>query len=154
MFYDELLAFAVESNKIEGIINRDDVHAGALKTLLKRSSLTAGDIITFVAAIEPGARLRDKPGMNVVVGNYYPPPGGPEVKVRLEALLDAVSTNAATPYRLHVEYETLHAFLDGNGRSGRAVWLWQKDKFSTYWPELGFLRSWYYSSLGESRGGN
>src|SRR5215470_3568331 len=24
----------------------------------------------------------------------------------------------------HVRYETLHPYTDGNGRSGRAVWLW------------------------------
>ena len=48
-------------------------------------------------------------------------------------------------YTLHHEYETLHPFTDGNGRSGRVLWLWMLGGIKN--TPLGFLHHWYYQSL-------
>lgn len=51
-------------------------------------------------------------------------------------------------YRCHVVYETLHPFTDGNGRSGRAVWLRQMGWIVR--APLGFLHHFYYQTLQNS----
>ena len=54
----------------------------------------------------------------------------------------------------HNNYEVLHPFIDGNGRSGRAITLW----FAQSIPDeaecllrWGFLRWYYYRNLGSFR---
>ena len=98
---------------------------------------------SLVSVLQPNAILRDKEGYNVRVGSYYPPKGGPQIRVNLDRLLNA--SLELGPYKTHIEYEKLHPFTDGNGRSGRALWAWQM----RYFP-LGFLHHWYYQSLGNS----
>ena len=51
----------------------------------------------------------------------------------------------ASPFAVHVAYENLHPFMNGNGRSGRALWLWHMGGIEKV--PLGFLRTWYYQSL-------
>ena len=84
--------------------------------------------------------------MNVRVGSYRPPEGGPAIRQRLQELLNRVNERKISEFDAHVCYETLHPFTDGNGRSGRAIWLWQN---SGYAP-LGFLHSFYYQTLEAS----
>lgn len=140
--------FVAESNWIEGIHRNPtqqelDVHI-AFVTL---RSLSVADLELFVSVVAPGKLLREKPGMNVFVGNHRPPPGGPNIRRNLEKLL-APSSLSRSAYEVHCDYETLHPFIDGNGRSGRALWLWMMLRNGSDWPEkLGFLHSWYYQSL-------
>ena len=135
--------FVAESNRIEGIdtVGEYDVptHEAFLSSLPSIESLEK-----FVQGVA-GAPLRNKPGMDVRVGSHHPMPGGPEVRRRLRILLDS----AMTPYAMHREYETLHPFMDGNGRSGRVLWLHQMGGIERV--PLGFLHHWYYQSLDEGR---
>lgn len=48
-----------------------------------------------------------------------------------------------SPFEAHKRYEEIHPFVDLNGRTGRAIWLWQMGGPGS----LGFLHSWYYQSL-------
>jgi hypothetical protein len=94
----------------------------------------------------------DEPGMNVRVGAHIPPAGGPHIAIMLKSILAEVNTGTMSPYRAHLAYETLHPFMDGNGRSGRAVWLWQMQRDTPYSSlALGFLHRFYYQTLGEAR---
>jgi Fic/DOC family protein len=95
--------------------------------------------------------LRKRVGLNVRVGDHIAPRGGPKIVDELSAIL--ADTLDGDPYAVHHRYETLHPFTDGNGRSGRAIWLWMMDKRGQLDRalELGFLHNWYYQSLSANR---
>lgn len=146
-------AFVRESNHIEGIEREPTRHeVQATEAFLARSQIDIDDLEGLVSIYQPGARLRSRPSMNVRVGNHVAPRGGAEIITTLQSILDRVKVNAAHPFILHQEYETLHPFMDGNGRSGRALWAWQMRTFG-YRPglQLGFLHAWYYQSLEHGR---
>ena len=53
---------------------------------------------------------------------------------KLWKLLEQINAGMLDAWTAHCEYEALHPFTDGNGRSGRAIWLWLMHDAS-----LGFL---------------
>lgn len=146
--------FVRESNRIEGIHRQPlkrELRAHA--ELLTRPELTVFHLARFVDQVQPGAELRIREGMNVRVGNHVAPAGGSNVGFSLKLLCDDVS-RGADPYLIHQRYEHLHPFMDGNGRSGRAVWMWQmvNQKCAGHVLRMGFLHLFYYQSLSAWRG--
>ena len=140
-------AFVIESNRIEGIL-RDPTTSelSAQFTLWGLPSIARADVENFVLAVQPGALLRERVGMDVRVGNHIPPAGGPEVVEMLQGILNRAASGAWTPWEIHLDYEILHPFMDGNGRSGRAIWAWQMIHQDRGIP-LGFLHQFYYQTL-------
>lgn len=147
-----LVDFIVQSNYIEGIMGRvTQTMIRAHEDLIEAEALTIPILESFVAAIQPGAVLRREPWQNVRVGSHLPPQGGPEIEKTLTDILERAPY--AEPYYTHLKYETLHPFTDGNGRSGRAIWLWQMRKLGRDPFSLLFLHRWYYQSLQGGRQG-
>ena len=142
--------FMRESNRIEGI-HRDptkrEIEATA-RFLSCTQAVTITDLIALVAVYQPNARPRFSQGLDVYVGQYQAPRGGPHIQQSLQLLLDAASPRSADPYLIHVAYEKLHPFTDGNGRSGRALWLWCMG--GMWKAPLGFLHHFYYQTLQHS----
>ncbi len=136
--------FVRESNRIEGII-RDPTkrELDATQAFLTLERLTVRDVCALVNVYAPGAELREHVGMNVRVGAHVPPRGGPIMRDWLTDLLACVNASKLSAFAAHVEYETLHPFMDGNGRSGRAIWLWMRGGHAP----LGFLHAFYYETL-------
>lgn len=144
----DLTDFVRESNRIEGITSDPtSMEITAHDELLKLGEIRIGDLQEFVGVIAPGKHLRANRGMDVWVGSHIPPAGGPHIRAALDSLLIAIHNGEHDPFEAHQEYEHLHPFMDGNGRSGRAVWAWHmlrdgRDPFA-----LSFLHRWYYDSL-------
>jgi hypothetical protein len=143
--------FIRESNAIERIY-RDPTPEESLATerFLELEKITLEDLQDYVSACQPDAELRDREGLNVYIGNYVPPAGGISIKTRLEDILNDAN-NDSDPFRVHKQYESLHPFTDGNGRSGRIIWLWQMLRQRKNLAPLGFLQSWYYQSLSQNQ---
>lgn len=142
-----LLAFARESNQIENIHSdlQDQVHAEALQTFLAVERITVEALVQFVSAVQPDARLR-MAGDRVRVGNHFPPDGDVAQEALARLLRTIEPAGEITPFEVHVEYERIHPFADGNGRSGRAIWLWMMDQRG-WQHRLSFLHQFYYQTL-------
>ncbi len=146
--------FVRESNRIEGIVRSKRSlqfarEVAATQEFVNCAHPTVALLSSFVATVtgaDAPAVLRDKHGLNVRVGNHVAPEGGPLITQALETLLR--NLGRLTPFQAHVEYECLHPFTDGNGRSGRVLWLWMQRGRAP----LGFLHQWYYQTLTAAQG--
>ena len=138
--------FVRESNRIEGIhkinIERE---IEAHERFLELDCIGIGDLAVLVDDLQPGAVPRFTQGRDVRVGNHIPPKGGPHVMATLQDILDMVNRGHRNAYDIHLDYEKLHPFTDGNGRSGRALWLWAMGGLEK--APLGFLHHFYYQTL-------
>jgi hypothetical protein len=146
---NELLRlFIYESNAIENKFDEiGDPMVQIYRNFLDYPEITVTALSAFVRAIVPKKGvLRDQFGMDVMVGKHVPPPGQPNIPAMLDEHLKTCFKR--TPYENHLLYENLHPFMDGNGRSGRALWLrevyLQNDRTL---PRLSFLHQFYYDTL-------
>ena len=155
---EQIELFVRESNHIEGI-DRAPMAAEieATRAFVVLDTLQIADFVAFVSACQPNAVIRDRPGLNVRVGNHIAPSGGRNILIELEQIIARANKAPGVhhPWKVHCRYETLHPFTDGNGRSGRALWLWMMLRIGGHHAamarHLGFLHTFYYQTLEHSR---
>jgi hypothetical protein len=142
-----LSAFLRESNAIEGI-HRDPYQHELVTAarFLEMETLTLQDLNNVQQAFAPGHVLRDRPGLDVRVGNYIAPRGGIVIRDRLRSILNDTHVSTS-PYQVHVGFEMLHPYTDGNGRTGRILWAWHMRRLGRDPFRLGFLHAFYYQTL-------
>lgn len=149
-----LAEFAQESNRIEGIKSASVEEILAYETLLGSNLLSIDQVFQFVKVCQPNAILRGSPYIpGVQVGSHIAPPSGPDIITNFQDILDAANDGKKTPWEVHVCYERLHPFTDGNGRSGRAIWLYHMKRNNRLLEalKLGFLHAFYYQTLAQSQ---
>src|SRR4051794_17412382 len=93
-----------ESNGIESKFHEPtDAEIEEYRRFMAQDEIILRDMLQFVSVYQPDADLRDRPGMNVTVGDHYPPAGHIAVTTRLlDILADA---KEGDPYRIHVRFE-------------------------------------------------
>ncbi len=140
------LFFLQESNRIEGITRPvNEQEKAAFVEFYDLPHLSVEAVTKFVKACQPNAVLRDRVGLNVQVGSHLPPLGGSHIVRQFENLISRINDDDVSAYTAHIEYETLHPYTDGNGRSGRMIWWWMMGG-----SRIGFLHRFYYQALDNS----
>lgn len=151
---NELIQFIAESNRIEGIDRPPtDQEIEAHERLLSLFHIHPVTLGNFQAVIAPDKPLRERAGMNVRVGGYIAPPGGPNIVRRLQVLCRRANKCGSEyeAWKLHVDFEMLYPYLDGNGRTGRALWAWMMRGIGHDPFALPFLHRFYYQTLSAQR---
>src|ERR1041385_196434 len=83
---DQLKRFVIESNRIERIVRSHEAlqaEVTAHRHFLLRDEVSVAGLNALLAVLAPGALLRSQRGMDVTVGRYQPPAGGPDVLTEL-----------------------------------------------------------------------
>lgn len=119
------------------VLNNLDAMSWAIETLTAKKAIRTKDLLAIHARLLAGTRLEEHGGhirtsQNWIGGSDYNPcsasfvPPPPE---HVSALLDDLCAfcngddlpGVAQAAMVHAQFETIHPFVDGNGRTGRAL---------------------------------
>lgn len=147
---ENLIKFVTESNAIERIFrepSQEELDATAKFLTIDR--LVVDHLVELNKVYAPGKELRVHPNMNVSIGGFAPMSGGVGVLLSVERLLLQLNETGIDAFTAHCRYEQIHPFMDGNGRTGRALWLWHMLDRNTEQQVFlySFLQWFYYQTL-------
>ena len=129
--------FLRESNAIEGITDEDSLKQAkiAWEYLMKQDKLTPHVILKTHKILMLHQNLRpDERGYFRKVGVYIGNRRGLEYClipsfIQMQFCFETLRTNPPPDWKaLHITYEKIHPFVDGNGRTGRMFMNWTRLK--------------------------
>ena len=142
-------SLARQSREIEGITYGVEDAGDRLRKFVF-GELTPGSVRNFCFA-EANATLRDRPGADVMIGGRLCPPGGLGIQAKFITLIKEAAKPNASLWGTHASFLWLHPFTDGNGRTARAIFLWQALRRSPVYARrldaIPLLQVLYYESL-------
>ena len=135
-FGDWVVDFVRENNRLAGIL-RDPSPAeiGAHRGLLAARTLRVEHLTIFVHHVQASAKLRADAAAGEKVWRRRA-----SVYAALEGIILTAQEGLFCPYRLYRLYMLLRPFTDANGRSGRALWLWQVAQTTTAGSSPGYCQ--------------
>lgn len=139
--------FVNARNRIEGILHDRATDELDVYEEFPVSDATGFDLEDLVSVVAPGHVLRERPGLNVRVGEHRLPSGGPDTRTGLNRIPENLSR--FSPHMVHCLYEGLNPFTDGNGRPARVLWMvmYQSERDRRMVRQPGFLHGFYYQTL-------
>lgn len=136
---DELFQATITDKKVESPATKEVIHYKdalwhGVKQIEKKPILTTNLFIAIMRIIKkndsgirnlPGTQLKN-PSTGKVV--YTPPTGEKIIRDKLKELEDFINTDNETDplvklALIHYQFEAIHPFFDGNGRTGRIILL-------------------------------
>ena len=145
--YPEAQDFQSESNRIEGLPSATEAETVALMRFLGVKRLQISDLVDYVNVIAPNSRVRDEKSIPTVrIGNYVSMASGPWIREELKSIVQQANSVLLSPHAIHVHYQFILPFTDGNGQSGRALWLWMRGE-----APRSFLLQFYRDILSQHR---
>lgn len=147
---ENFLEFIRESLAIERIFrNPTDEEFPESWRFLNLEKVTIADLVQYVQVFQPEATLRDNDQKRVWIGGKEASKGGEALLGYLTGLLTSCQNLNFEAASVHQEYEFLHPFTDGNGRSGTILWANLMFK-QGYKFEYRFLQMYYYQTLSKA----
>jgi fido (protein-threonine AMPylation protein) len=146
-----------ESNLIEGVDDtaQDRQSMTAWKWLIDQRQLNAAvvkrlhKILTQTQKdLDPKYKGVFRP-IQVYVGSHVPPKPA-DIKREMSKWLK--DYRILTPKEAHVQFETIHPFVDGNGRVGRMLMWWQERKLGRDATLIKASERWQYYAWFRGRG--
>ena len=138
-------SLARQSREIEGITYGVEDAGDRLRKFVF-GELTPGSVRNFCFA-EAGA-------ITIICGRDQDklcPPGGLDIQAKFITLIKEAAEPNASLWGTHASFLWLHPFTDGNGRTARAIFLWQALRRSPIYARrldaIPLLQVLYYESL-------